>query len=395
MFFFLKNIFPMAAWRNSFGMVHFWFLSLCVFVFTSCSKGDSGNLLTPTSNDSEWKGSLYGAQVGSSESVTEAILIDASVDPTPLFSQNLTQIMTSMSDLKPAKLICVVDSLGSFGFIVENFEIYGHVQGNTLYIGLQEDQLLRQCQHSLFTKNMNFKIAKLGIQFNGRDFELKNTLNTSNVISITSEFINSIVTPNINATLYCGDKVLTSSQDNPLSLQAKIYFDSKLFPQNNILFINSDSISIQNFGSYFVSESGKKTFLECKDHLSAVVNDRLISRVYFVEDTIGLKEDEKFFVQPASVFGEGQAYLVCYFIDEFGKLRRHWGIEPGKEISKTLIPGVWNQGVFESSLNKKELQSKCTNSYSNYNEGIWKLSKIEASENFWSSGSPVLFAQDK
>lgn len=374
---------------------------LCGIFFINCAKeNDTMDSSVTIENNSDEHSSSLNENLNSSDNfdkVTEANF----VQDNDIFVQKAGTLFnySQMQDSQPVKLICIPNSPAYLGFVLDNDKLTGIVQDNKLYINSPdpETNLINQCESKLNKINMNLHIAKLGIRYHAKDFEIKNTKTISNTIKVTRDFFDSLVTnpiPNLN--IYCSlnNQILLDLEGNSLTFSAKTYFPTKkVANRSNPLFINVDRLSIQNLGYKFKDIA----FGDCKENLYATSENAKYTKIYFVDDPIPLNKQDQFLIASPSFSSNNQSNsnLVCYFTDENGRLNWHWGFIFSKEIQIYQVPGKWVDGVFTTSLRKKDLEKVCLNFSDKYTEGSWKLYQPEVADYFWSWSSRIQFRNEK
>ncbi|MES2615112.1 MAG: hypothetical protein V4591_06840 [Bdellovibrionota bacterium] len=339
---------------------------------TSCQKESgksSDSLLQKTDSQSQTK------SLNIQTEITQAVLLKptSSNDPT---SQATALLDSSFSQKLPAKLICITSSLAYLGFVVDDADLSGFIQENTININTPEADLISKCNSKLNRSNQeNIQISKLGIRFQGKDFELTNTSNNLKPIKIGLSFFRSLVNSENIFNLTC------SKNNESYNLTGKLYFNSKTTGSNNILFINLPWDS-------FVSTAN--SFHDCRNDLSA----QEYKKIYFMGDTVS--EEDKFLIQsiPLSSQNQDKAFLICYFVDEEGKLKWHWGFDSFSPITKSFVAGKWIDGIFKTSELKSNLQSKCNSFSQKYTDGSWKFFDMQVANNVWSWGSQIIYNSD-
>lgn len=335
--------------------------------------------------------------------ISEAILIQTYENNNPLLPIKTDNALNTLflHDEHPVKLICIPNSLSYLSLIINNYDLKGYIQEGKLYIQAPEMDLIRHCENKLNSLNLNLHIAKLGVRYNSKDFELNNLYNIPNKIKVTRDFIDSLVTDSItDINIYCADnnKVLSNSSLNFISLNAKPYYEpyknkqkSLFIDKHNILFINLNRTEVLNQNYKF----NRLQFNECKsiyaiNHASNIK----YQKIYFIGDNILPQGEDKFLIEkvPSRFLDtKEQSYLVCYFVDENGKLNWHWSLDSKTPIAKSLVDGIWVNGVFETNSDKNKFEKTCKSFSTKYLNGKWKLFNVEVADNFWSWSSPIKF----
>ena len=358
----------------------------CLFLVTLASCNKEGQMMSMANfglSPSEYAQELNSSSAPE-QTIKQAMIVGQQDKDLSDYFVNTTPL--SMSETKNIKLICILDSLNTLGFAINNYTPDVTIKDKTLYVSIHEpNELTNYCESAIKSKNLNFKLAKIGIRYHARDFELKPSpiLKLDN-LKITSDYIDSLQTPQVQVQLLCPER---NDNTNTVFL-AKPYFNLNMHKQNNILFVYLDiDTVVQN----------RYNFYACKNHLKGKVvspqNENFIfENVYFIGNSIEKSDYDKFFIE-----NEGDknkiyqdAALVCTYLDKEKKLHWHWGYHLDESLKIKKISGLFKEGIFYTNEDKENIENICKESYLKFDKN-WELLNIGVAEYFWSWGSPISF----